>query len=925
MTNKKIILIDGNNIAYRAFYALPQNIATSSGTITNAVYGFTTMLIKLIDEQNPNLIIALFDSKKETFRHKIYEDYKANRKKMPTELFEQFLLIKEVLSVFKIPSLELDNFEADDLIATIAKKKYEDFDDILIVSSDKDILQLVDDKIKVMALKKGITDTVLFDIDGVKEKFGLSPKKLHDFLSLMGDSSDNIPGVSGIGPKTALSLINEYGSLEGIYNNIEKIKSAKLKETLVKEKEEAFKSKELVKLVMDVDIDVSGIADDHFKDLDYDEIVKTFESLEFKTLKDRVKKLKIFHQSLNSSKGLEHAKAQELKINLKIIDEGFDSSLLRKSEEIFLSLCFHHDRTNDEIGILIFNQAKNFYFLSKEMAQNANIREKLSFIGDCDIPKCGYDLKRIYKFFKDFCIDLRGDVFDLKVMVLLLDPNKTDIELPDLLGYVGINEDLYGNIAVDFDSGKEKHDRLIKGLVQGDQLDFDQITGEASEDNKEHNEEVLRQYLLKNTGYLYNLETIKDLLLSKLAKEQMLELYDHIEKPLIKVLSMMELKGINIDRDYLKVLLKEYDQDIKTLTAQIIEMAGEEFNINSPQQLAQILFDKLQLRPSKKTKTGFSTNVQSLLSIYADHPIIERILDYREKVKLKNTYIDVIPNLIDPLDGRLHTTYHQLGTSTGRMSSSDPNLQNIPIRTELGRQIRKAFIPGKGYDLLITADYSQIELRILAHMSKDAKLLDIFNKDGDIHTATAAEIFGIKPEEVDEDLRRKAKAINFGIIYGMTEYGLKIRLAISEEEARDYIKLYFERYPSVKDYINSLIKSAYEKGYSETLFKRRRYLNELASSNARMRSLGERLAVNAPIQGSAADIMKLATIKLHKELTDCGIDSNILLQVHDELVLELKEEDFSDICEITKKSMEKCINLDVKLKIDIKSAKSWYI
>jgi DNA polymerase I len=925
LTKKKIILIDGNNIAYRAFYALPQNIATSSGTITNAVYGFTTMLIKLIDEQNPTLIIALFDSKKETFRHKIYAEYKANRKKMPNELFEQFLLIKEVLDAFHIPSLELDDFEADDLIATIAQKKYQDFDDILIVSSDKDILQLVDDKIKVMALKKGITDTVLFDQDGVKEKFGIGPKKLQDLLSLTGDSSDNIPGVSGIGPKTALSLISQFGSLEGIYENIEKIKSAKLKETLIQEKGQALKSKELVKLVMDVDIDISGIPDDHFKDLDYNEIVKTFESLEFKTLKDRVKRLHIFHENISADKELESAKTEKRKINLTVIDEGFDSSSLKKAAEVFLSLCFLPGKTNDEIGILLFDQEKNFYFLSKGMLQNNKIREKISFMEDEDVAKSGYDCKRIYKFFKRSGITLQGDLFDLKVIYLLLNASKTDIDLPDLLGYLGINNDAYMHIDIEFDSGKGRHDRLIEGTVQEEQLNFDQIYAVPAKDDKEYNEEVLRQYLMKNIGYLDNMEKIKDLLLAKLEDEQMLDLYHTIEEPLISVLGMMELKGIHIDRDYLKVLIRAYDKDIKALTSQIYAMAGEEFNINSPQQLAQVLFVSLKLQPLKKTKTGFSTNAQSLLSIYAEHPIIEKILDYREKVKLKNTYIDVIPNLIDPLDGRLHTTYHQLGTSTGRMSSSDPNLQNIPVRTELGRQIRKAFIPGAGYDLLITADYSQIELRILAHMSKDAKLIDIFNHDGDIHTATAAQIFGVEAEEVDEDLRRKAKAINFGIIYGMTEYGLKIRLAISEEEARDYIKLYFERYPSVKAYINSLIKSAYEKGYSETLFKRRRYINELGSSNARMRSLGERLAVNAPIQGSAADIMKLATIKLQRELEDCGIDANILLQVHDELVLELKEEDYKKICEITKESMEKCVNLDVKLKIDIKSAKSWYI
>jgi DNA polymerase I len=916
LEKKKIILIDGNNIAYRAFFALPPSIATSSGTLTNAVYGFTTMLIKLIDEQDPTQIITLFDSKKATFRHRIYKDYKAKRKSMPGELFEQLLLIREVLCAFRIPSIEMEDFEADDLIATITRKKYDDFDDILIVSSDKDILQLVDQKVSVLSMKKGITETVLFDREGVKDKFGLEPTKLQEYLSLTGDASDNIPGVAGIGPKTALTLIKQYGSIEGVYENIESIKSPKLRENLVREKENAFRSRELIRLIMDVDIELPATAELPFKGSNYDAVMKVFESLEFRTLKERVKKLKIFEAK---EPGRNEA-SPSIEVELTLIDESFDGLSLKKGEQVYLSPCFFEKKEKKEAGMFIFSDPLKLYFLPSLADLEGTLGQKISLIADEGVSKCGYDFKSIYKFFGKRGVELKGMFSDIKIMYLLLHPDKTEIELFELAAALGIDACVFEDVKLEV-SGQDKGPSIY-GEEKDVQLDFGHVGTQAG--GQEHLE-TARDYLKRDIGYLQSLPAIRKTLWDRLEDEDMTLLFKEIEQPLIKVLALMELKGINIDRQYLGALIKDYDADIRELTSQIHLIAGQKFNINSPQQLAAVLFDKLGLKPSKKTKTGFSTNAQSLVMICDSHPIIEKIIEYREKVKLKNTYIDVLPGLIDPYDRRVHTTYHQLGTTTGRISSSEPNLQNIPVRTELGRQIRKAFIPGKGYDLILTADYSQIELRILAHMSRDEKLMDTFNRDGDIHSATAAEIFGIGEKEVTEDHRRRAKAINFGIIYGMTEYGLRIRLAITEEQAREYIRLYFERYPRVRDYIKSLIASAYDKGYTETLFKRRRYIHELASPNARMRSLGERLAVNSPIQGTAADIMKIATIDLHREIEKSRLDANILLQVHDELVLEIKGKDQAEISEIVKKSMERCVKLDVKLKIDIKSAKNWYI
>ncbi|MFZ3106439.1 MAG: DNA polymerase I [Candidatus Hydromicrobium sp.] len=911
--NNKVILIDGNNIAYRAFYALPDSISTSSGIITNAVLGFTNMLLKLIEEQHPDTIVCAFDSKIPTFRHKIFDRYKINRKKMPTELSSQFPLIKEVLDAFNIIYLEKDGFEADDILAGIVNSIKDEFNQIIIVTGDKDLLQLVSGNIKVMAIKKGITDTVIFDRLKVEEKFGVKPENMKDLLALMGDSSDNIPGVPGIGPKTARLLVKKYGCLEEIYKNINKVDNPRLRELLTNNKKLAELSKELTTLKIARDTDVSEFINKSFKNISFNKVKQLFESLEFRSLEKRLVNLK---DKIDFKEEIPVVKKRADKINLKHLTGGSNLEILNKNltTNIYIT-----EFTGDDVfyGIILYSGVDSAFLIERDSLNESAIRETIKkLLENKEIKKSGYDFKKIYKILKDYGICLSGKLIDYKILYLILNPLKSTTTLDEITGDL-LNIEIED---IELSEGKDGSDLIeFKDIKEKKQLTLDLYKDEKQKikADKEYLDGILRRLSLY--------KKIETGLLEKIKKEKLDKLYWRIEEPLIQVLAEMEYTGVNIDKKYLSSLIEEYELDIGRLEKEIYKLCGEEFNINSSQQLSEILYRKLNLPVTKKIKTGFSTDAGALKAIYDSSPIIRKILDWREKTKLKNTYIDVLPALIDPEDLRVHTTYNQLGTSTGRISSSDPNLQNIPVRTDYGRQIRKAFIPGKGYDLILASDYSQIELRVLAHLSGDENLLGSFNRKEDIHTRTASEIFGVSYDDVDVTLRRKAKAINFGIIYGMTEYGLKSRLSIPEEEAKEYIQKYFDRYPGVKKYLKFLIDDAYKKGYTTTIFGRKRYLKELGSSNVRIRSLGERFAVNTPIQGSAADIMKLSTVILFNKLKLNNIDSNIILHVHDELVLELKERDLEKIKKIVIESMENCVSLKVKLRVDIKTGKNWYI
>jgi len=907
--NRKVILIDGNNIAYRAFYAIPENISTSSGTPTNAVLGFTSMLLRLIEDQCPDTIICAFDSKAPTFRHKMFDQYKMKRKKMPDGLSEQFPLIKEVLSAFNIVCLEKEGFEADDILADIADKVKNQFNEVIILTGDKDILQLVSGNIRVMAIKQGITDTVLIDKFKVEEKLGVKPENVKDLLALMGDSSDNIPGIPGIGPKTARSLVREYGSVEEIYSNIDKIANPRLKEMLMKNKDIALLSKKLTRLKMPGDLNIENIVGSSFKDVSFNRVKQLFESLEFKSLEKKLAGLKDkinFKEGPPEDKGaMDETVFKHLTLNLnpeELSKNAVESMYITEwcPEDIFEGIILH------------YGQCDAFFIKTDDFVREDLKEDLKKVLENKKIKKTGFDFKKIYKILKSYGIILDGNFIDYKILYLILNPVKSTVTLDEII------RDLL-NIEIKDVEPKDDSGTGIKKTEMKKQLKLD-----LYEDDKQKTKIDMEKLdaVLKKLGLYENLEKR---FLEELKKENMEKLYWQIEEPLIKVLAEIEYKGVNIDKKYLNGLIKEYEKDIEELRKEIHKICGSEFNINSSRQLSEVLYKKMKLPVTKKTKTGLSTDAGTLKAINGSSPVIEKILDFREKNKLKNTYIDVLPCLIDPGDSRIHTTYHQLGTSTGRISSSDPNLQNIPVRTDYGKQIRKAFIPGKGYDLILASDYSQIELRVLAHLSEDKNLLDSFNHEEDIHTHTASEIFGVSYDKVDENLRRKAKTINFGIIYGMTEYGLMNRLSISEEEAREYIQKYFTRYSGVKKYLKFLIDDAYKKGYTTTIFGRKRYLRELGSSNVRIRSLGERFAINTPIQGSAADIMKLSTVLLFNGLKETGIDSNIILHVHDELVLELKEKDLDKVRQMVAESMENCVNLNVKLKVDIKTGKNWYI
>ncbi len=877
---KKLMLIDGNNLAYRAFYALPDSIATSSGTMTNAVLGFTTMLLKLIEDIGPCCIIAAFDSKGPTFRHDLFADYKINRKQMPGGLNEQLPLIEEVLAAFKISVLKKEGYEADDIIATLTDKALKDFNQIYIVSGDKDILQLVSEKVKVVVNKKGITDTMTYKPKTVKEKFGVEPGRMKDLLALMGDTSDNIPGIPGIGPKTAVKLLEKYEGIDEIYRHLDKIENNRLKKLLEANRELAFRSLELTELKLDPRLDVDDALKNSYADIDIAKIEKLLATLEFRNVYKRLKNIEL-------PLGKRGGKVERKTSKKKLVDIESTSQLKDLAGKLKDTVYVLH---NTEGLILFYLDNDDVYSMDLKSFQKDS-KEEAKKIFSGKHGWAGYDFKNFYKVLKRHGYPFPPKVKDFKVMYLLLNQHQPDVRLDDMI---------YKTCGVDIREGDQKTGQLELsfGQREGLELDMQRIS-------------------------LY--PSIEASLSREIKKEGLERVYGQIEEPLIGVLADMEYTGVYVDKAYLQDLIGQYEENIEKLKKEIYEICDESFNINSTQQLACMLYEKMGLPATKKTKTGYSTDVSALLAIKDHSPVVEKILEYREKTKLKNTYIDVLPQLIDPSDGRIHATYNQMGTTTGRISSNDPNLQNIPIRTDLGRQIRKAFVPGTGYDLIMAADYSQIELRILAHLSEDDGLIEAFNRGEDIHSRTASEIFNTDYGQVDEGMRRKAKAINFGIIYGMTKYGLMNRLSISEDEAEKYIHAYFERFPKVSRYIDYLRKEAYRSGYATTMFGRKRKIVELGSSNFRIRNLGERLAVNTPIQGSAADIMKLSTTSLYGRLNEAGLDCNIILHVHDELVLELKQRDNKIVREMVKKSMEECIDLKVSLKVDIKTGKNWYI
>ncbi|NBG87917.1 DNA polymerase I [Isachenkonia alkalipeptolytica] len=901
-----MIIIDGNSLLNRAFYALPP-LKTKDGRHTNAIYGFLTMTFRMLEEHDPSYLAVAFDLKKPTFRHKEYKDYKAGRKKMPPELRQQIEPLKDILDALNVYRIEIEGFEADDIIGTVVTQGEEQGIETLVVTGDKDALQLASQTTKIVFTKRGISNIEIYDADKVKEETGVSPKTFIDLKGLMGDSSDNIPGIPGVGEKTALKLLQEFGSVENLIANMDQISGEKLREKVEKNQEKAVLSKRLATIVrtMPMDIDFSKLKR---RKIHREEAVAAFKDYEFHSLMKKIREdedsageedgIKALKEVSNTSRDLWVLQVKEDK-NFKQLQKGINEYLKTSKELGIFSFTKGEALTKDDILALSMVTKENKLYVIDLQALDSELKEAFwqwfrDLTNKEDVGFVAHNMKKEILHLKNHSINLNYVVFDTMIAEYLINPNKSGYDLEDLvLEYTGANI-------------KSKETFLGKGKKQVSFTDLE--------------ESEFVSYLTDRVQYLFSL---KELMEEKIEEYDLKELQETVEVPLIEVLAGMEYQGILADRELLLELQEKYEEKIDKLTKTIYNLAGESFNINSPKQLGNILFDKLDLPPIKKTKTGYSTNVEVLEKLKDKHEIIEKILEYRQITKLKNTYIDGLLKIINPSTKRIHSHFMQTVASTGRISSTEPNLQNIPIRLEMGRQLRKVFVAKEGASF-IAADYSQIELRVLAHMSGDENLINAFLRDEDIHTRTAAEIFDVDFNEVTSQMRSNAKAVNFGIVYGISDYGLSENLGISRKKAQKYIDNYFKKYPKVKSYMDSTVAFAKEKGYVTTLLNRRRYLPDIHARNFNLRSFAERTAMNTPIQGSAADIIKIAMIQVYKKLEEQNMEANLLLQVHDELIVEAPEKEVDQVKEIIRSSMEEAMELKVHLKIDMSQGKSWY-
>ena len=852
----KIILVDGNNLLFRSYYATAYNgnfMKNSKGFPTNALFGFTNMINKIILEEKPNYMLVAFDKGK-TFRHDKYEDYKGGRIETPDELKMQFPIAKQLLTAMGIKYYEIDNYEADDIIGTFAK-----FCDIeerfigTIISSDKDLLQLISDDIDIKLLKQ--KDYIRYNRESFIKEYGIEPICMTDLKGLMGDASDNIPGVKGIGEKTALKLLQEYKTIENLYDHIDEIKG-KMKEKLEVDKDSAFFSKELATIYKDVPVDIN-IDDIIYKGNNTLELNKLYEDLEFYSF---------------IKKSEEVVKDTEIKI-IKSVDE----IKVIKDSAIYLEMDVTNYHKSNILGIGVYNDEDSFFMPIELLKDNYEWLK--------EIKKYTYDIKRIYVGLKRLGIDLGKYDFDTMLAGYLLDYN-----VKDDIAYLG---------------------RDFNYLISFNENIYDK--------KKELNMDLVAYNAILKAKFIY--ET-KDTFETKMLKEEVINLYRDIELPLTYTLGDMEYNGVFVSKDILKDMKEEIDIKLDIISTQIYNQAGEKFNVASPKELGYILFEKLNLPHGKKGKSGYSTAQEVLNKLVDKHPIIKNILEYRVLSKLNSTFIEGLSETIHE-DGKVHTIYNQALTRTGRLSSIEPNLQNIPIRYEYGRLIRKAFLPSPN-SIILSADYSQIELRILAHMSKVEALIDAFNNDIDIHSKTASDIFHISVDAVNKNQRRIAKAVNFGIVYGISGFGLSENLDIPVNEAKQFIDDYLNTYPGIKEHMDKTIKDAKEKGYVKTLFNRKRNIPELQNTNYMIREQGSRMALNTPIQGTSADIIKKAMIEIDEEFKNNNIKSKMIIQVHDELVFDVLLEEKDKVIDIVKKVMENTYKLNVPLKVDIEYGDNWY-
>ncbi|WP_442766626.1 DNA polymerase I [Mitsuokella multacida] len=865
---KRFLVLDGSSLIFRAFYALPPDLSDSHGQPTGAIFGFSNMLTKLIAEQQPDLMALAFDKSRHTFRTERYADYKGTRDKTPEELLSQFPLLREFTANMGIPFLEKDNYEADDIIGTLATQAAAEGYDVRVVTGDRDALQLVRPNLRVLLTKKGISELKDYDTAAFEEEYGFEPLKLIDLKGLMGDTSDNIPGIPGVGPKTASKLLLAYGSVENVLAHVEDVSGKKLKERLMEYADQARLSKELATIELHVP-EIEFVEADYRIQPDMEKMQAFCDAHELRAVWRNFERLYGPAELALDLGGTGDAAADDLSYDL------WDEAAIKAAAEapylavsgIFSGLAPF--ASLEGLAVVAGPDAEKAGFVPKDSAAFPALLNLLESAQQAAV----FGLKR----YDQAGVRGQNDFFDIELAAYLLEPERSKYALPEL-------------------SQKYLQEMAPESFAdEGTQAAWEAKT-------------ITRLY---------------PLLGAKLEEEELTHLMDTVELPLVEVLAAMEQNGVYVNRAHLAEKTEEVADRLQTIEQSIYEMAGHTFNLNSPKQLGTVLFEELNLPVRKKTKTGYSTNAEVLESLRLEHPIVEQILAYRLWSKLKSTYLDGITGLIRTDTGRVHTSFNQTVTATGRLSSSDPNLQNIPVRTEEGRMIRALFEPGEGYDYLLSADYSQIELRLLAHMSGDENFIDAFKRGQDIHAPTAAEVFRIPLEEVTPELRRHAKAVNFGIVYGISDFGLARNLHISRKEAGDYISRYFERYPGVRAFMDKVVAEAHETGYVTTMFGRRRELPAIKSRNFNQRMLAERMAMNTPIQGTAADVIKLAMIAAYHRLKEAGVKSRILLQVHDELVLEVVESELDVVQAILRESMEQVVELSVPLIIDIHWGRNW--
>ena len=874
----KIILLDGNSLSYRAFYAMPA-LKNKKGLYTNSVYGFTLMLERILEDTKPKYALVAFDKGKETFRHKSYEAYKGTRDKTPTELVEQFGYVRELIESYGIKYEEHLDYEADDIIGSYAKIAEKAGLEVIIVSGDKDLTQLASDNITVYYTKRGVTEIDYYTPEFINEKYGLTPQQIVDMKGLMGDKSDNIPGIPGVGEKTAIKLLTEYETVENVLENIDNISGKKLKERLTEGKEDAILSKKLATIFTDVPVD-NKIEDLTFKE-NREKKKELFEKLEFVSFLRKLSQENSVEDPSETETGEEKIKKD---LEIQIADK--DTKLDFKNSSLHIE-CYTEDYQNsDVLGVSVYVGDTAYIFSEENFFDNKYAIDYLK----SQEEKTVYDIKKIIYIAKKNNKKINGDVFDIKIANYLIDvTSKSEID-KIVFNYLGeiisSNEEIYG-----------------KGAKRSLPT-----------------QEVLNSYIAKIAASILE---VKPLMIKRLEEENMLDLYKNIEIKVARVLANMEFEGIHVSKKALDEMSHEFDERIKVLEGSIYTLAGSEFNIASPKQLGVVLFEDLGLPVVKKTKTGYSTAVEVLEQLQYKHDIIPLIMEYRTLTKLNSTYAKGLVKDITR-EGKIHTRYEQTLTQTGRLSSVNPNLQNIPTRIEEGKKIRKAFIPASNDRVILSIDYSQIELRVLAHIAQDKGMIDAFKHDVDIHTKTASDVNGVPLDEVTPTMRREAKAVNFGIVYGISDFGLSNNLGITRKRAKEFIEKYLETFKGVDKYMTDIVEFAKEHGYVETLYNRRRSLPEINAKNKIIANLNARIAMNTPIQGTAADIIKVAMISAYNYIEESKVDAKLLLQVHDELIFDVSKDILEEFTDKMVTIMEEAANLDVKLKAEASSGPSWY-